>query len=82
MSEVPVKALTAFERSTNGIDRVIYDKGEVYTLPASVATLYAKAGKVEILKPAEEAPKPKQTRKKKPEKPKANPPETQDEKEV
>lgn len=82
MSEVPVKVLVAFERSTNGIDRVAYDVGEVYSLPASTATLYAKAGNVEILKPAKETPKPKQSREKKADKPKATPPETQDEKEV
>lgn len=80
MSEVPVKALVGFERSANGIDRLIYDKGQIYTLPAPVATLYAKLGKVEILKPAKDSAKPKQSRKKKTEPRKVSPKETSEEK--
>ena len=64
MSEVPVKALGSFAWARNGVDADIYDAGGIFTLPARIATSFARQGKVEILKPAQK-PKAKKTRKKK-----------------
>lgn len=63
MSDVIVTVLKTFTRSTNGVEKLRYEKGQSYPLPANIARHRVAAGYVKLEELQAQKPAPVKTEK-------------------